>query len=95
MHIIELFIISKVNAAQIKNILEAQKKIQISYITIINILQDIRKVIADYMKHKYRLYKIGCDPDTNKIIAIDETLIIHDQGVQRWLVGVLKLDQKK
>ena len=48
------------------------------------------------MKHKYRTTQIGGDPDTNKIVSIDESMILHDENNnQVWLVGALETKSKK
>ena len=47
------------------------------------------------MKQKYRIYRFGGNPETNKSIGIDKTLIIHDQRVQKWLVGAVGTRTKK
>lgn len=47
------------------------------------------------MKQKYKIYRIGGDQDTNKIVTIDQTLITHDQGVQNWLFGAVETRTKK
>lgn len=58
-------------------------------------MDNIRKVIANYMKDKYINNKIGGPPDINKIVAIDETLIIHQNGFQKWLVGGIETRSRK
>ena len=73
--ILELFIKSKNNANQTFEI--TAKKI--SYQIIIKVLVNIRYAIADYLKDKYRKFQIGGDPTTNKIVALDEYLILHDK----------------
>ena len=81
---LELFIISKNNAKQIYEILSRK----ILYSTILKVLENIRYTIANYLKDKYRKYQIGVDPSTNKIVALDECLILHDSNNdQIWLVG--------
>ena len=48
------------------------------------------------MKHKYRCTQIEGNPDTNKIICIDETLLLHDDdNEQLWLIGVIESRSKK
>ena len=61
-------------------------KYNLCYKTIISLLHNIRQVIATYMKQKYRTTQIGGDPDSNKIVCIDESLILHDNKYnQIWL----------
>lgn len=38
------------------------------------------------MKNKYRNLQIGGAPDIDKPIALDETLILHINRQQEWLV---------
>ena len=59
-------------------------------IPINKILSNIRCCLADYMKNKYRNHMIGGDPDTGKIVALDEALFLYDdQGNQIWVVKKL------
>ena len=90
LEIINLFLIIRLNAKQIQTKLSSNHKKCISYATICNILFNIRRVIADYLKHEYRIKQIGGDPSLNKIVAIDESLFLHDEtGKQIQLVGAL------
>ena len=52
-------------------------------------------MIANYIKDKYRKYPIGGDPDTHKVVALDERLIIHINGEQQWLVGTIETVSRK
>ena len=61
---------------------------KISYQIIIKILSNIKYAIANYLKDKYRKFQIGDDPTTNKIVALNEFNILHDElNQQIWLVG--------
>ena len=63
--------------------------------TIYKILFNIRKVIAEYLKNEYRLKQIGGDPTLHKIVAIDESLLLHDEkDMQIWLVGAVDPETK-
>ena len=62
MEIIYLFIIIKLNAQQIKEKLANSKYQILSYSTICSILENIRKCIATYLKHLYRIKRIGGEP---------------------------------
>ena len=67
-----------------------------SYTTILSILHNIRQIIANYLKHKYRTSQIDGNPDTNKIVCIDESLIIHhNNNSQIWLVDAIETRSKK
>ena len=47
------------------------------------------------MKHKYRTTQIGGSLDTNKIVCIDETLLLHDDNdKQIWLIGAIETRSK-
>ena len=52
-------------------------------------------MIANYMKDKYLNFPIGGDPDTNKVVDLDETLIVHINGEQKWLVGAIETISRK
>ena len=41
------------------------------------------------LKYNYKIVQLGGDPDMNRFVAIDETLIIHDSGRQIWLSGAI------
>lgn len=83
LYIFNAFIIIHQNATQIHKFVSNKFKNSISYNTITKILANIRCCIQDYMKNKYRNHMIGGDPDTGKIVAFDEVLLIHDdQGNQ-------------
>ena len=49
------------------------------------IVSNIRYVIAEYLKFKYKLRQIGGDPEENITVAIEESLITHGNGNQVWL----------
>lgn len=53
------------------------------------IVSNIRYVIAEYLKYKYKLRRIGGDPEENITVAIDESLITHENGNQVWLCGAI------
>ena len=90
------FIIVKNNAKQIEAASFIKYKYKLCYKTIISLLHNIRQVIATYMKHKYRTTQIGGDPDSHKIVCIDECLILHDKNNnQIWLVGAIESRSKK
>ena len=46
--------------------------------TILNIIDSMRKIIAEYLKYSYKISQIGGDPETKRTVAIDETLITDD-----------------
>lgn len=78
--------ICKLKAKQIHITLSNTFKINTSYSTIIKVLDNIRQTFANYMKNKYRNLQIGGAPDIDKPIALDETLILHINRQQEWLV---------
>ena len=61
--IIETFIVMKINAKQLQQIISLKYNKIPCYMTILKILQNIRYVLADYMKDKYRRYRIGGPPE--------------------------------
>ena len=93
--IIESFIVIKANAKQLQQMLSLKYNKIPCYMTILKILQNIRYVLADYMKDKYRRYQIGGPPEKKKIVAIDECLMTHDHGQQQWIVGAVETDTYK
>ena len=83
--IIRMFNINKLNAKQIYNELKTKYKRDIvSYISITNILTHLRHVIADYIKYSYRKKQIGGSPTKNKIVAIDESLFLHEEIISKF-----------
>lgn len=100
LEIINLFLIIKLNAKQKHNSISSKIKKTISYVTIYNILFNIRKVIADYLKHEYWLKQIGGDLTLHKIVAIEESLFftwwIRYANMAYWTCGywskTLRLD---
>jgi len=46
-----------------------------------------KNCIVEYLKYEYKLVQIGGDQNTNSTVAINETLITHNDGSQVWLVG--------
>ena len=58
-YILENFLLHKLNAKQIETSLESKFKLIPSYPIILNILHNIRCVISNYMKDKYRRILIG------------------------------------
>ena len=61
--IIENFIVRKPYSKQLQQMLSLKYKKISCYITILKILQNIKYVLADYMKDKYRRYQIGGPPE--------------------------------
>lgn len=63
-----------------------------SYITIKNIILNIRKVIAENYKEKYKNNLIGNEYIN---VALDESLFIHENhGSPIWVVGAIQTDTK-
>ena len=91
-----LFLLSKLNTKQIYNKLLTHVKNCISYNTVCAILDNIRNCIANFLKHQYRLKQIGGAPEKHKIIAVDESLILHDnKDAMIWLVGAIDTETKE
>ena len=44
-------------------------------------------MIAEFFKYNYKNIQIGGEPEEERTVAIDETLINHQDGKQIWLVG--------
>ena len=51
-----------------------------NYSIFLKLKANIRFSIAEYLKYAYKLVQILGEPDTNSIVAIDETLITHHDG---------------
>lgn len=77
-YIIYNFILVKLNASQIFNMVKDKYKSNTTIDTIRNILLNIRKTIANAIKHVCRSEHIGGPPEANKIVVIDESLFLHD-----------------
>ena len=94
--IFQLFIIIKLNASQIYEKLAVTYKKKVSYITVCKVLSNIRHIIADYLKYRYRVKQIGGDPSLKKNVAIDESLYLKDdKGNKIWIVGAVDTDTKE
>ena len=93
-YIIYNFIVLKLNGQQ-KNIQIKYKKNIDSYISVLDILNKIRNSIADGLKQMYREGRIGGPPEVNKIVAIDESLFIHDNNTPIWGIGAIEADSRK
>ena len=74
--IIYNFLILKLNAEQIKQAIIEKYKTTLSYKSLYSIIHNIRHVITDYLKTKYRSRQIGGPPESNKKVAVDESLFI-------------------
>ena len=94
--IFQLFIIIKLNVSQINEKLAITYKRKVGYITICKVLNNIRHIIADYLKYRYKLKQIGGDPSLKKNVAIEESLYLKDdKGKQIWIVGALDTETKE
>ena len=59
-------------------------------------MSNLRKTIADNFKQLYRTKRIGGDPSTDIIVAVDEPLFVHaEDGSQIWIVGAIETVSKK
>ena len=95
-YIIELFITFKNNAKQIKSSIDKKYKINFNYSTLLKILNNIRFVIAEFLKDKYKESELVVHLKKNKIVAMDEKLFLHDEfGNQIWFVGACETDTCK
>ena len=93
-NIIKYFIIEKKNATEIEKSLKESYQCVPNYSTILKILNNVRYFIAEYLKYAYKLVQIGGDPDSNRTVAIDETLITHIDTKQVWIVGAIDTTTK-
>ena len=62
---------------------------------IYNILSNIRKTIANYLKHMYRSSQIGGSPESNIIVDLDKSLFLHDNNEQLWILGAKETTSNK
>ena len=53
-----------------------------NYRTILKILDFLRHIMAEYLKYSYKIKQIEGDSTENRAVAIDESLISHDNDVQ-------------
>ena len=81
--IIKEFILMKSCGVEIQKRINEKFKYNINYKTLLNILMNLRKVIADYLKNKYRSNRIGGDPSTEIVVAVDECLFEHEEDGSR------------
>ena len=65
-----------------------------NYKSILKIVSNIRYVIAECLKCKCKIVKIGWDPDEYITVAIDESSITYENGNQVWLFGAIDTRHK-
>ena len=53
-----------------------------NYATILNILYNFKKWVAEYIKYNYNASQIRGAPELNRTVAIEETLIIHENDIK-------------
>ena len=94
-NVLENFILLKLNAKQLQSMIEKDYKITFSYSNILEILKNVRYVLADFMKDKYRRNQIGGPPEKKKVVCIDECLMMHENGKQQWVVGAVETSSYK
>ena len=85
--IIKMFIIEKKCAKDIQKTLKRNIHASPNYNTIKKLLKIIRQCFFEYIKYSYKFKQIVGPPKKNRTVAIDETLIMHEQQKQIWLVG--------
>lgn len=88
--IIEKFILEGSNAHELFKYINNTYKIKLAESTLQKILKNIRYILAEYMKKNYDSSLIGGINENNipRIVAIDESLFLHDSlGNQIWVVG--------
>ena len=86
------------NAQQINKILKEKYKNNLNIRRIQKILEYFRKLIFIHYKLEYNKTLIGGfdNEGESKIVAIDESLFIHNNnGEEIWALGVLKLEKRK
>ena len=77
------------NGNEIYKNIKDKSSVNLNYNTILNIIRDFRKYIAEVYKQKYRNRRIGGEPGTNSVFAVDD-LIVHDiDGTQKSLIGAI------
>ena len=95
-YITEELIVKMKNAKEI--VVEIQNKYNktLSYITMSKKILLLRKIIAEYLKCKYRQNSFGGFEHENnpKIVAIGESLFTHDEQGQVWVVGGIETKLK-
>lgn len=77
------------NANELELALKLKIKTTPNTATILKILKNFRLCIAEYIKYKFKLFQKGEAPELNRTLAIDQTLILHKNNRQIWLVGEL------
>lgn len=57
---------------------------------------DLRKGVANYLKIKYRHEQIEGPPEELKTVALDESLLIHDEeNNQIWVIWLIWVMENK
>ena len=72
-----LFLIEMKNGKEIETHIKFKYGKSPNYRTILKILHNLRSSIAKYIKYNYKKIRLVDDPEENKIVAIDESLITH------------------
>ena len=89
-NVLENFILLKLNAKQLQSMIEKDYKITFSYANILELLKNVSYALADFMKDKYKRNQIGGPPEKEKVVCIEECLMMHENGKQQWVVGAAK-----
>ena len=57
-------------------------------------VSNIRFVIAEYLKYKYKIVQIGGDSEVNISVEMNESLITHENGNQVWFYRAIDIRYK-
>jgi len=82
----KLFLIEKKNGKEIFSYFSNKYENIPCYNTIVSILKNVRKVFANAIKNNYRKTRKGGEPGSNSVVAVDETLIMHDINSTRKII---------
>ncbi len=90
--ILNYWLIEEKNAVKIKKSLEENYNINNININIIfELFTNFRKAISSDLRNKYCLDRLA-NTNSHQQISIDESLFIHWEGIQVWVVGLINLN---
>ena len=65
------------NAKQITKRIKNKYNYDIYYVTLSKILLNLRKTIADNLKHIYIINRMGGEPASEFVVTVDECMFVH------------------
>jgi len=93
LEVLKTFILLELNAEKSYNYLLSEKNITLSKPLIYSIYKEIRKVIYQYYRIVYETESLGVI-NGNQYYSVDESLFIHRDKEQLWLLGAIDNSSK-